>query len=127
HVQVELLAPRLVLVEQGEEAVDRGPVPRAGRQRYEPGLARDPDHPPRRARRQLADDRLLAAASGPRVDRDAARLRELDRLRVQDLGPGLGQLLHLFVAELGQAAGIGHDARAGGVAACALALRPARP
>ena len=50
-------------------------------------------------------DRRRAAASGrARVDGDPLLLRELDRLRVQDLGAGFGELLRLFVRQRADAA-----------------------
>ena len=68
----------------------------------------------------------VAARGRARVDRDAALLGELDRLRVQDLGARLRQLLHLLVRELGQPARVRDHARVGGVDAVHVAVDLAR-
>jgi hypothetical protein len=57
-----------------------------------------------------------------RVDGDAALLGELHCLRVQDLGAGFGQLLHLLVRQLEQAPRVRHHARVGGVDALHVAV-----
>src|SRR5581483_3635636 len=65
----------------------------------------------------LGDDHRAGLIGEARADvnRNVELLAELDRSAVHDAGAKAGQLEHFVVADAGDAASLGHDARVGGV------------